>query len=165
MKKNLLICFSFTLLFFTACGRKDCCVTPKNDKPFLTAEKSGVQWEVSPATATYSQDTINVYGSNYKTNPEEVFGFLLKVSSEGTYNLNGKQAYYYNTVGQDVSVSGYKLDDAFANTVKVTTYDKTAGIIAGTFQIKFIKTYDNPTGTYPDKIAFLNGKFKVALHK
>ena len=165
MKKNLLIFLWLSALFFAACGRKDCCSPPPNSAPFLTAEKSGSAWEVSPATETYSKDTIKVYGSNYKTNPEEIFGFLLKVNGEGSYTLKGNQGFYYNTVGRDVSVSGYKLDDTFDNTVKIIHYDVNANMMEGTFQIKFVKTYDNPTGTYPDKIAFLNGKFKVALHK
>ena len=163
MKKYLLILLSATALFMTSCTkRKDCCVLPENDK-FITAEKSGEQWKAIPTTTVFAQDTINVYAGNFKTGLEENFGFLIKLSSTSTYTLKGNEAYYYNTVGRDVSVSGYKLDDTFTNKVTVTSFDKITKIVTGTFQIKFIKTYDNPTGSYPDNISFLNGKFKAAL--
>ena len=164
MKKYLLILLSATALFMTSCyKRRDCCVLPKRDA-FITAEKSGVQWEGIPTTTVFSQDTINVYAGNFKTGLEENFGFLIKVSTTAiSYTLKGNQAYYFNTVGRDVSVSGYKLDDTFTNQVTVTSYDQSTKTITGTFQMKFIKTYDNPTGSYPDKVSFLNGKFKAAL--
>jgi hypothetical protein len=163
MKKYLLILLSATVLIMASCAkRKDCCVLPKRDE-FIIAEKSGVQWEGVPTTTVFSQDTINVYAGNFKTGLEENFGFLIKVGSTGSYTLKGNQAYYFNTVGRDVSVSGYKLDDTFTNKITITSFDKITKTITGTFQIKFIKTYDNPTGSYPDKVSFLNGKFKAAL--
>ena len=128
------------------------------------AQKSGVQWEAIPSTTVFSQDTINVYAGNFKPGFEENFGFLIKVSTTAiSYPLKGNQAYYFNTVGGDVSVSGYKLDDTFTNQVTVTGYDQSNRTITGTFQMKFIKTYDNPTGSFPDKISFLDGKFKTVL--
>lgn len=164
MKKHLLILLSATALIMTSCTkRKDCCVLPKKDK-FIMAEKSGEQWEGVPTTTVFSQDTINVYVGNFKPGLEENFGFLIKMSTTAiSYTLKGNQAYYFNTVGRDVSVSGYKLDDAFTNKVTVTGYDQSTKTVTGTFQMKFIKTYDNPIGSYPDKVSFLNGKFKAAL--
>jgi hypothetical protein len=164
MKKYLLILLSATTLLMAACAkRKDCCVLPKNDQ-FITAEKSGVQWQAPPSASMFSQDTVSVYAGNFKTGFEENFSFFFKVSTTAiSYTLKGNQAYYFNTVGRDVSVSGYKLDDTFTNQVTVTSYDQSTKTITGTFQMKFIKTYDNPTGSYPDKVSFLNGKFRVVL--
>ncbi len=163
MKKYLFILLSLTAVYVTSCSKKkDCCVLPQKNE-FMIAEKSDKAWEAPVTAAAYGPDTISVYGSNINPGFEESFGFLLKINGKGTYMIKGNQGFYFNTVGRDVSVSGYKLDDSFTNNVTVSQYDESAKIVAGTFQMKFIKTYDNPAGSYPDKIAFLNGKFKVII--
>lgn len=159
MKKYILITVVI-ILFFTACGKKDCCVIP--GQQFITATKNSSQWSADPASSNMVHDTVAIFGTNFNTTIEETLTLQFKVSAPGKYALKGEQALYYNTIGRDVITSEYELDDTFANTVEVKNFDKDKGIIAGTFNLKFKHTYP---ADKPASLQFLNGKFNVALHK
>lgn len=159
MKKNLLL-LSVLFLFLTACGKKDCCVMPK--QPFITAEKNSAHWTADPTSSTLVGDTVAIFGTNFSTTLEETLSLQFKASAPGKYALKGKQAWYYNTVGRDVIVSEYQLDDTFANSVEITAFNKDSNVIAGTFSVKLKHTYPSDK---PASLQFLNGKFQIQLHK
>jgi hypothetical protein len=161
MKPYLLIPL-ISLLLFAACSkRKDCCVLPKNDR-YITASKNNKDWAASPSLSTMISDTIGIFGSNFSTQLEETITMQFKLTGTGKYTLKGRQALYYNTVGRDAITSEYQLDDTYDNTVNVLEIDQSANVITGTFNLKFKHIYPADRS---DNLQFLNGKFKVALHK
>jgi hypothetical protein len=160
MKSYLLIPL-ISLLFFTACSkRKNCCVLPKNER-YITASKNNKDWTANPSISTMITDTIGIFGSNFSTQLEETITMQFKLNGTGKYELKGRQALYYNTVGRDAITSEYQLDDTYNNTVTVLAIDKLSNVITGTFNLKFKHIYP---ADKPDSLQFLNGKFKVALH-
>ena len=159
MKKNLLL-LSALFLFLTACGKKDCCVLPQQQ--FITAEKNSAHWTADPTSSNLVGDTVAIFGTNFTTTIEETLTLQFKAAAPGKYSLKGKQASYYNTIGRDVIVSEYKLDETFANSVEITAFNKDSSIIAGTFSIKLKHTYP---ADKPANLQFLNGKFQIKLQK
>lgn len=158
MKKYL---FPFVILaiLLTACGNRLCCVLP--NVAYMVADKNNTQWSADPSSSTLRNDTIALFGTNFSTQLEETLTMQFKASAPGTYSLKGSQALYYNTIGRDVITSKYELDDTYANTVTIASYDKVGKVITGTFSLKFTHTYP---ADKPASLQFLNGQFKVALH-
>ncbi|WP_184544488.1 DUF6252 family protein [Mucilaginibacter sp. FT3.2] len=148
----------FSLL--SACNRKDCCLLPL--RPYIAAYKNNIQWMADPTSSAVRHDTIGIFGTNFSTQLEETLTMQFKASAPGKYTLKGTQASYYNTIGRDVIVSQYELDDTFANTVTITAFDKPNNQITGTFSLKFKHTYP---ADKPASLQFLNGRFTVALQK
>jgi hypothetical protein len=158
MKKHILPFIILTTLL-TACSKKMCCVLP--NIAYMVADKNNAQWSADPSSSNIRQDTIALFGTNFSTQLEETLTMQFKASAPGTYSLKGNQALYYNTVGRDVITSEYGLDDTYANTVIIASYDKVGKVVTGTFNLKFKHTYP---ADKPASLQFLNGQFKVALH-
>jgi len=158
MKKYILPFIVLTTLL-TACGKKNCCILP--NIAYMVADKNNTQWSADPSSSNLRNDTIALFGTNFSTQLEETLTIQFKASAPGTYSLKGDQALYYNTVGRDVITSEYGLDDTYANTVIIASYDKVGKVVTSTFNLKFKHTYP---ADKPASLQFLNGQFKVALH-
>lgn len=159
MKKYIPTLILLTTLL-SACNRKDCCLLPL--RPYIAANKNNIQWMADPTSSTVRHDTIAIFGTNFSPQLEETLTMQFKASAPGKYILKGAQASYYNTIGRDVIVSEYELDETFTNTVTITAFDKPNNQITGTFNLKFKHTYP---ADKPASLQFLNGKFTVALQK
>jgi hypothetical protein len=162
MKKNLPYLLFVTLFLFASCAKKKCCDFPVTPN-FIIAQKNGVEWMGNPSNSAIQQDTLIVTGNKTNAGQEETFGFKIREDGLGYYTLKSNEGYYYVTKG-GATVSSYKLSPTHNNTVIIVSFNKTGKILQGHFDLKFVKTFDNPAGTQPDSIGFLNGKFKVALH-
>jgi hypothetical protein len=162
MKKILLILCSVILLFFTACAKKECCDFPPVAN-FILAQKDGIEWQGDPSDSAQERDTTIVTGNKASTNQQEILGFKLRIDVPGYYTLKNNEGYYYITKN-NTTIASYKLSPTHSNTVVIVALNATDKILHGYFDLKFVKTFDNPTGSQPDSISFLSGKFKVALH-
>ncbi len=160
MKNLTHLCLAVFILTLTASCRNKCCVAPDTSN-FVLAQKNNVEWTATSSASIY-QDSLTVIASNSK---EEHLGFRIKFVGIGQYTLINKQGFFYNTVGQDVAVSDYKTNGGATSIVNITNYDQPSGTIVGTFSINLSKIYDNPTGTFPNTLAFLSGKFSAVIAK
>jgi len=162
MKKLTLITLVLFALFAASCTKKapmDCCMAPA--APYFNAEKDSKSWIGLPEAFKTSTDSLTITGR--KT--EENLLIRIKYTGKGNYVLNSHQGKYYMTVGQDVMVAEYILDDTAPNILEVTEYDTTKGFISGKFSITLKKIYGNPNEAYPSTIKFLNGTFRQTLPK
>jgi hypothetical protein len=162
MRKYLLILCSVITLFFTACAKKECCNFPPVDN-FILAQKDGVEWKGDPSDSAQERDTTVVTGNNTMATQQEILGFKLRIDVPGYYTLKNNEGYYYITKN-NTTIASYKLSPTHSNTVVIIALNATDKILHGYFDLKFVKTFDNPMGSQPDSISFLSGKFKVALH-
>ena len=161
MKKLALICVSsFMVLASCTKEKRLCCVLPPSE-PFIMADKGSDKWHAEPEILKIGNDSIAITGKE----SEARLSLHIKFTGKGTYALKDKQATYSLTVGQDVSVAEYALDNTAVNKVEVIDYDPKKGVIWGTFAVTLKKIYANPTEAYPDQIKFLNGQFSEALPK
>jgi len=162
MKKLTLITLVLFALLAASCTKNapmDCCMAPA--APYFNAEKDSKSWIGLPEAFKTSTDSLTITGR--KT--EENLLIRIKYTGKGNYVLNSHQGKYYMTVGQDVMVAEYILDDTAPNTLEVTEYDTTKGFISGKFSITLKKIYGNPNEAYPATIKFLNGTFRQTLPK
>lgn len=164
MKKLTLITLAILALFNSAC-RSDKCCTPAPQKQFIIAQKNGASWTADPSSSNIQGDMVALFGTNFSSSIEETLTMQFKVSGTGNYPLKNTQALYYNTIGRDVMTSRYQLDDSFANSVNVTSYNSNTNIISGTFSLKLKRVYPDSVNTAQNGIQFLEGKFNMALHK
>jgi hypothetical protein len=133
----------------------------------VNAVKNSKPWTAFSSELPVKDDIISIYAysDNNEQRLEENLRISFKATDSGTFTLDGNRTEYSNTVGHDVMVSNYKMDSLFANKVTIIKYDRTNNIITGTFNIRFIKTFENPANIYPDTLRFLNGNFRVQIHK
>lgn len=162
MKKNLLFLLLATPLLFASCAKKKCCDFPVT-KDFIVVQKAGTQALFNPLSLTIVQDTFIVSGRNNVAGQEETFGFRIRLDGLGYYTLKSNEGYYHVTKDNE-KVGTYKLSSTHSNTVTIVSYNGKDKILQGLFDFKYVKIYDNPAGSQPDSISFLDGKFKVSLH-
>ncbi|MEN0055972.1 MAG: hypothetical protein AAGC65_19995 [Mucilaginibacter sp.] len=131
----------------------------------VNAVKNNKTWSAFSSELPVKDDIISIYAYSDRNEMglEENLRISFKATDAGTYNLDGKRTIYFNTVGKDVGVSDYKMDSLFSNKATVINYDRTNNFITGTFNIRFIKTFDNPANTHPDTLRFSNGNFRVQI--
>lgn len=163
MKKFLLVlCLVIAFFFFSCAKKKECCNFPPVPN-FILAQKNGVEWQGDPSNSTIKLDTVIVTGNNTTTDQQEILGFKLRIDAPGYYTLKNNEGYYH-IIKNNASIATYKLSPTHSNTVVIIALNATDKILHGYFDLKFVKTFDNPTGSQPDSISFFSGKFKVALH-
>jgi len=162
--KKLLI-FLSVILFFSEC-KPDYCCTPPVPVVSVYAVKNSKGWVGFSSELPVKGDTINIYafGNDNELGLEENLRISFKATGAGTFTLNGNHTLYFNTIGHDVMVSNYKMDSLFTNKATVVNYDRINNMITGTFDVRFIKTFDNPAHAHPDTLHFINGNFKVQIH-
>jgi len=163
MKKLLL--FIPVILLFCACQHRNCCMPPI-PVVSVNAIKNNKGWSAFSSELPVKDDAINIkaFSDDNEIGLEEDLGISFRATDAGTYALNGNHTFYVNTVGRDVMVSNYKMDSLYANKATIISYDRTNNLITGTFNVRFIKTFDNPAHTHPDTLLFKNGNFRVQIH-
>ncbi|MFQ3212820.1 MAG: hypothetical protein ACJAT1_000195 [Marivirga sp.] len=115
-----------------------------------------LEWIATPEINWGSiDDTVTIIGMGN----EEHISFRIKLVDEGVYELNGKQALYFTTLGLDAVTSEYILKSNQQSSVTITDYDKNRQIISGRFNIYLQKEWPNTADTL-EVLNFTNGEFK-----
>lgn len=156
MKKAILILTILVTTFISACKKQGV-----SGDTYITALKNNVSHSFKTFPAATFQDSLDIFG----VGSEESMYIRIKFNGVGKYLLNGKQASYTTTIGQDVRLSNYALDPSNVSTFIITDYNASEQIILGTFNIFMIRTYGNPETDYPKNLNFSEGKFRVKLVK
>ena|SRR5258708_5356011 len=104
-----------------------------------------------------TKDTLFIVGQN----GEEDIVIAIKQKGTGIYQPDEFKAYFYTAVG-DAVLSKYQLANDPANTITITNYDETTGVLKGTFNLVFKSTYKY-NNSYPDEITFTNGEINTQL--
>jgi hypothetical protein len=156
MKTLTLMALSVLCLLTCAC-KKD-----KQQKEvsnlYLTANKDNANW------VTTWHTFAEIGGAkNYRligNKGEEHLNIGVTTNSLNQYVLVSDKTEFYITVGQDVLVARYILDESASNTIDVTNYDMKRVIMEGNFKL----TFKRVTGqdSYPTTVTFTNGKFRVS---
>jgi hypothetical protein len=163
MKNLTLIALAFISLLTFGCTKDkqyvNCCFIPQN--PSITAEKNSEMWIGTPEALKIDNDSIAITGR--KT--EQWLAMKIKFNGTGNYSLKGRQAIHYLTVGGDVTVAEYNLDDSATNTLDIIHYDSDKGIITGRFNITLKLDYHYNSNNYPATVKFEKGAFTQLLAK
>ena len=162
MKKLLFISLASISLFASSCkkGQADypaCCAM--NIPSSIVAEKNSVAWIGRAEAFRVNADTIAISGRQ----TEQMLTMKIKFTGKGIYPLRAGQATHYLTVGGDVSVAEYVVDDTAVNTLEITEYNDTRQYIKGKFSLTMKLAYAN--GNYPATIKFDKGTFLQFLPK
>jgi len=158
MKNVIYLAVACFVLLSTACHPDKCCVPPES-QVYIRAQKDSALWEANPANNTVKNDTIIIVGTT--NNPgalEETLVIGVKYNGLGNYNLATGQAVYYTTAGHSTPIIKHDIDTLFANSLNISFY--ASGYIVGSFNLKFIDTHPSTKD-----ISFLQGRFKISLHK
>ena len=126
----------------------------------ITATKDGSNWTASNFGTGFkplaTKDTLFIRADNN----EEHLIIALKQKGEGIYQPIDITRFYI-TLGLDVLVSTYELDNTANNLVTLTTYNEGTHQLKGTFALTFKNTMTN--NGYPDKIVLGSGKINISL--
>jgi hypothetical protein len=155
---------------FTAC-KKDQQATGSEfsaTKTTTNANSLSIQtasWKASTATTGFypktTKDTLVIAGiENDAQATTANLTITLKQKGAGTYKGSEIKAYFYYVVGGDAISGQYLLDPTADNQVVITSYDETAHVLKGTFNLTFKNAFVNYTTT---TIKLSNGKINVPL--
>lgn len=158
--KNVYTAVFATILLLSACskGTKVCCdVSPFPDY-YLFAIKADTNWLKVPRTFTIKDSLLIANESR-----DEGLIMLIKFVGKGTYALTEKNARYFTTTGGDVISSEYLGDTGTQNTLEITDYNESAGIIAGNYSVKLKISPRYQSAMLPQYVSFTQGKFRALL--
>ncbi|HTD98659.1 MAG TPA: DUF6252 family protein [Mucilaginibacter sp.] len=156
MKTILLAMLAFCCMLTFSC-KKDS-HNPADDL-FIGANKKGTNWLVKyPGTIyTPNKDTLLMHG----TKGDEQITLKIPFHGVGTYQLKGDQAIYYTTAGGSAITSQYQPDTTKTNTLTVTSFYVSTGIVKGNFELNLKKITGAPT--LDNALSFTNGKLWIEL--
>lgn len=150
MKRSILV---LSLLVLISCENNE------QDEPsnYVSALKNNLEWSATPEIQ-FAGDTLIIFGITSKPNDE---GIVMKIKFEGTgeYVLTNDQAYYFLTIGGDVSVGEYKTAPGTTGKIKISKYDEVTRTIEGTFEVQLKQEWSNPKNEI-DFLDFKNGFFR-----
>lgn len=128
----------------------------------LTVVKDGLAWNALNVYTGFkpldTKDTLFIVGRN---NEENII-IALKQKGAGSYQQTEFKAYYYTTIGLDVIINKYQMDDNPNNSIIISEYNETTKTIKGTFNLTLKSTY-NYNNFYPGTVTFTNGKLNTQL--
>ena len=154
MKKTIFPILISLLLLYAGCKKDDQFTTG------IAATKNGTNWIAANFGTGFkplnTKDTLFITANN----KEEHLLIALKQVSKGVFQLVD-QTNFYVTVGYDVVVAAYRLDNTSANQVTITAYDENTRQLKATFDLTFNSTR---TDGQADKIKFSNGKINIPLN-
>jgi hypothetical protein len=177
----LLLILVFTL-YQSSCNEKDTSPSLTTDGEAF-AKKNGVIWESFVVKIDrYSVDEnfsliLNMLIIDNQDYPRENFSiFRIKNSFNRQLILNSKResssdslGVFYSTLIDDGDVVGdiYELDTSTMNNfIQITNYNSIKNQIEGIFNVSLIISRDDGIGEVPpEKIDFIEGKFKVNVEK
>ena len=160
MKKLLFAAIASTTIFNVACTKQqECCKISVS--PGISAQKNGVEWVGKPEVVKITNDSLSISGRQ----TEQWLAMKIKFNGKGIYTLKGNQVTHFETVGGDVSVAEYLLDDTAVSTLEIVEYDSTRGIIRGKFSLTLKLSYRYANGPAPASVKFTNGTFTQYLPK
>lgn len=141
--------FLFALTLLSCHENED----PVQGDNFITALRNGVAWKGTCEMEIDSNDTLRIWGRDR----EENLHMRVKFDGVGRYELTGRRAWFYQTVGGDVLVSEYTLPAGATGELMITGYDSTSRTLDGTFDINLAKARANPDNNI-DHFHFTNGR-------
>ena len=152
---RVFIVITLVLVLFS-CDDDKQLTTPQNN---FSVEVNGHRWEGTTQINYYfnSKDSLTILG--IVPQPEGVIGMGIKFEGAGEYLLTGLNCEYRSTVGHDVRIGEYRLDQNNTGKLVITEYDPETKFIKGTFEMELKKIYANPD-TVPDILIFRKGTFE-----
>jgi hypothetical protein len=179
MKRITLITLTL-LTFFTFSCKKDKNVRIDNDF-YISANKDNVAWisKFQNNTTMPSNNGLSLAGASqfpncYYSTPssnelllignagEEHLRINFTASNPNQYQLDKTKTKFIITVGQDVVVANYVLDEGKSNIANITNINTSNYIVSGNFMLHFKKASGHES--YPTTIVFTDGKFRLKLN-
>lgn len=153
-KETMKIAAVLIAIAFLSCSYKD---TAPPENSFM-AKRNDLHWSGTTEIAFYHADTLQVLCIANQPN-DEVLLMKIKFNGTGSYTLTNNQAYYYSTIGGDVTSSEYKLAPNTTGQLIISKYNSAEKIIDGTFEVTLKKVRSNPENNI-DTYNFTAGTFR-----
>nr|WP_299172489.1 DUF6252 family protein [uncultured Allomuricauda sp.] len=146
----------FVFLGIVSCSKDD----NQIEADFIVAKINSENWKGIPEVNLNAvNDTLILLG----VGNEEVVVFKIKFNGKGVYNLSGTQAVFYETIGRDVIISNYTLQDGRTSQIVISDYIPEQNIIRGNFKISLLQDWSNPENNI-NSLSFTQGEFKGTIN-
>tara|TARA_B100000949_G_scaffold214755_1_gene210503 strand:- start:7 stop:621 length:615 start_codon:yes stop_codon:yes gene_type:complete len=126
--------FLFILLFIIGCDSDDGSEMPLPANSFV-AQKDEDLWEGITELQLTENDTL-VFFAVGKGLDNGVLMVKVKFEGAGSYTVAKEKALYYDTLGGDVIVAQYTLQEPEKATFVVESHDRSSGSVTGTFDLQ-----------------------------
>ncbi len=156
MKKEVILLLTSILIL--ACGKS-------NDSEIIPLENTFVSkrdtqtWNGTTELGITANDTLVFLGLGDGLDNGVV---VAKVKFEGarSYVLNDRQGIYYNTIGGDVLISQYAIEQGKEGIFIISTYDDDSKRIEGSFELPLKATRLSSASNRDSTLNITNGRFR-----
>ncbi len=152
--------FFFILMFilFLACGKNDNVEPLFLDNSFIAA-RDNETWKGTTAISLTASDTL-IFLAVGKGLDNGVMVAKMKFNGIGSYKLYDSNGSYYNTLGGDVLISEYAIEEASNGIFSISAYDNENRYIEGSFELPLKATRLNNPEIKDSLLIISDGQFK-----
>ncbi|WP_424003578.1 hypothetical protein [Maribacter sp. IgM3_T14_3] len=156
----------FSLLIFViflGCDKDKNTEPSFQDNTFI-AQRANETWKGTTEIGLTANDTL-IFLAVGDGLDNGVMVAKIKFDGIGPYTLNHREGIYYNTLGGDVLISQYAIEDGSNGLFSITTYDQESRFIEGRFEIPLRATKLNNPEIKDSLLIISDGLFKGFIRK
>ena len=128
------------------------------DNSFM-AKRDNETWKGNTEIGLTASDTL-IFLAVGKGLDNGVMVAKIKFDGVGSYKLYDNDGIYYNTLGGDVLISQYAIEDAFNGIFSISAYDNENRYIEGSFELPLKATRLNNPEKKDSLLIISDGQFK-----
>lgn len=123
-----------TIPMFLGCDSDDDSVPPLEANTFI-AQRNDNPWQGNTEIQLMENDTL-VFLAIGEGLDNGILMVKMKFQGEGSYTLAKEKVLYYDTLGGDVIVDAYTLQEHEKATFRIDSYNEANGTLTGTFSLE-----------------------------
>ena len=141
-----------------ACDKNDYAEPFFPDNSFI-AQRANETWKGTTEIGLTASDTI-IFLAVGNGLDNGVMVAKMKFDGTGFYKLNDRDGIYYNTLGGDVLISQYAIENGSDGIFLISAYDKENRYIEGSFEMRLRATRLNNPEIKDSTLTISDGQFK-----
>ena len=150
-------------VIFLACDKDENTETFLPDNSFI-AQRANEIWKGTTEIGLAANDTL-IFLAVGEGLDNGVMVAKMKFNGIGSYKLNDRKGIYYNTLGGDVLISRYAIEDGSNGLFSITTYNQESRYLEGSFEIPLRATKLNNSEIKDSLLLISDGLFEGFIRK